>query len=352
MDVTSIEITPELLRFTPPSFTEEQVGGPLLTHYGLQGHYKPLMGERDQNFRLTTDTGVHYVVKISAAEEDLDVVKMQTAALRHIEEKDPSLPIPRIIRTKDDENHCFILGKSNTSYQMRVLSYVEGEAIGCDYPYPDDVLYEAGVFQARMCLALEGFKNPAAEGFMAWNIANGLALNPNLHSFMTDAQKDIFQGCLHHLSEVTFPALKKLRQQIIHNDAHCWNLLFKSEDDLAISGLIDFGDIVYAPIIDDIAVMAESFIRSSEDIGHAITQITKGFHSQLPLLDEELRILPDLILLRTLLNALLQDYKAQIMTDVDQEYLDLLEGDWKFLQRYLATDRDQIYMTLKENCQS
>ncbi|NJN43439.1 MAG: hypothetical protein HC806_00985 [Anaerolineae bacterium] len=68
--------------------------------YGLQGDFKTLMSERDQNFRVRTSVGERYVFKISNAHEDPGVVDMQCQALAHLEVQDSTLPVPRMVRAK------------------------------------------------------------------------------------------------------------------------------------------------------------------------------------------------------------------------------------------------------------
>ena len=48
----------------------------------------------------------------------------------------------------------------------------------------------------------------------------------------------------------TLPRLEALRGQIIHGDVHPYNLLI---DDAALSGVIDFGDMVHGALVQDLA---------------------------------------------------------------------------------------------------
>lgn len=58
------------------------------------------------------------------------------------------------------------------------------------------------------------------------------------------------------LQAVLQPAMLNIRPQVIHNDAHTGNVL--TNDLGQITGVIDFGDSVCAPIIQDLAVSATS----------------------------------------------------------------------------------------------
>ena len=87
----------ELLESPSPSFTEEQVLSFADQRYGLTGELSPMDSERDQNFRIRTETGDLYVIKIANSAEDPAVIDMQLKALEHIALVDPRLPVPEAL---------------------------------------------------------------------------------------------------------------------------------------------------------------------------------------------------------------------------------------------------------------
>ena len=97
MDIDSI--TPQDMRFNPPSFDAAMAAEKIASAYGLTGTWESLVGERDQNFRLKADDGQDYVVKIAGRDEDPDVTDFQVQALLHLEQGSPQIPVARIVRT-------------------------------------------------------------------------------------------------------------------------------------------------------------------------------------------------------------------------------------------------------------
>jgi Ser/Thr protein kinase RdoA (MazF antagonist) len=84
------------------------------------------------------------------------------------------------------------------------------------------------------------------------------------------------------------PRLATLRATVIHNDANDWNVLVDSADQDRISGLIDFGDALHAPLIAEIAIAsAYAGLDQADPIG-AAASIARGFHAEYPLLEEEI----------------------------------------------------------------
>lgn len=347
-------ITPDLLNFMPPDFSEAQIAAAVFKNYHLKGHLKALAGERDQNFRLTTDTGAHYIIKISGLNEDRQVVDFQTKGLLYMETTAPHLPIPRLIKCINGAPYNEINNTNNNAHQLRVLSYISGVSVGNDTPYSLETLREIGRFQAQVCKALAGFKHPASKHFMAWNSVNGLVFNKNLQAKFTPQEQGKLTDLIAPFENI-FPEIKKLRHQVIHNDGHGWNILFKSGTNHTITGIIDFGDMIYAPLINDLAVTAESFTRPSDDLVTAIGAVTAGFNEIIPLTIAEIELLHDLVTLRGILTILLQGYKIHITSSPNQKLLiqDLMDEQpthWDFVKRMNEVDHTRAISHYKSIC--
>ena len=56
------EVTPQDMRFNPPTFNVADVSEKVAKAYGLRGKWEPLTGERDQNFYITMAAGRPSVV--------------------------------------------------------------------------------------------------------------------------------------------------------------------------------------------------------------------------------------------------------------------------------------------------
>ncbi len=47
------------------------------------------------------------------------------------------------------------------------------------------------------------------------------------------------------------PFIEDLRKSVIHGDANDWNVLCKNGE---VSGIIDFGDMCFSPLINELAI--------------------------------------------------------------------------------------------------
>ncbi len=68
--------------------------------YGLRAEARTLPGERDYNFRLKTEVGQEFVLKVAPAGEQREVLDLQNKALEHLDAHDPSLALPQVCVTR------------------------------------------------------------------------------------------------------------------------------------------------------------------------------------------------------------------------------------------------------------
>ena len=302
-------LTPEDLRFNPPCFGAAALLEIAAKQFGVSGTLGALEGERDQNHRLTTDDGRQFVLKVSGALEDPSVVDFQVQALLHLERVDPRLPVPRIQPTLDGAPSGEMRGDDGARHIVRLLSYLPGLPFEQGPAPSPRGLRSIGAFLARLCVALGSFSHPASRHFMPWDASNGLVSNASLWRTAGGDVRDLAAGFETHARQHVLPALADLRAQVIHNDGHAGNLLRPDETSEKIVGLIDFGDMVHGPLVQDLAASMASFVEDRANPIEVVCATTAGFHQVLPLEDSELAVLHDALLLRLVLTALLSDFR-------------------------------------------
>ena len=124
------------------------------------------------------------------------------------------------------------------------------------------------------------------------------------------------------MAEQTLPAMKRLRSQVIHGDAHVANLLRPDSSSHQVCGLIDFGDMVESPMVIDVAILAASFIALHEDALATVVSVAVGFGEVVPLTEGEIEVLHELILARHVLSALLFDFQLATGSNAEVEPAD------------------------------
>lgn len=274
--------------------------------YGLGGTWSSLEGERDQNFRIMGADGASVVFKLCHPAEGDAVLQCQGLALEHIASADPSLPVPRLIRTRDGE----LLGRlayEGAAYPVMVLSWREGRVLGGD-TLSRESLFDLGQLLAQLGLALRGFVHGApAERELVWDTRHVLRLAGEIGHLPTE-DRALAQEILARHEAVTVPAMRRMRSQIIHGDVHPHNALVDERG--KVTGIIDFGDMVHGPLILDLANAAGDFLSPGQDAEETLFELTRGYRSVTPLEEAEADALVDLIEVRLLMTPLIDALKA------------------------------------------
>ena len=111
------------------------------------------------------------------------------------------------------------------------------------------------------------------------------------------------------------PQLGQLRSQVIHNDMNPSNVLVDGNDVNRVTGVIDFGDMVFSQLVNDAAVAAAYFCRVDEDPFEEVARFLDAYTEILPLTEDEVSLLPDLILTRHLTTVMITHWRASMYPD-------------------------------------
>lgn len=300
----------KFLKVETPKLSEQAVHDHLMQAYGLPGSLSRLDGERDQNFRLTEIEGRRWVVKVVHPDEPEGIVDSQLRALLHLEAVDPTLPVPRVRRA-----HGGAISSRLEGHQFIVLSYLPGDIIG-DRKLSLPRLEEIGGLVARLGRALRGFAHPATlDRALLWDSREVPRLRPHLGSFATKREQEIGAAALDRAERETLPRLAPLRAQVIHGDAHPHNVLVDADG--APTGVIDFGDLLHGPLIQDLANAAADFLRLDQDPAETLAALTGGYVRITPLEEAELDLLLPMAEIRLLQTPLIFRIRAAAGTPLD-----------------------------------
>jgi len=286
---------PDPLESTPPVFGEQAARQILREGFGVESSsLKPLPGERDQNFRVDTAAGQRFLFKISNPADDGPILAMQAAALRHIEQVDPGLPVMRALPARAGESWVEVPGPDSRTYPARLFTFLPGQ-VAANTALTTEAIWSHGQTTARLGRALRGFFHPAADYEILWDITRLPKLRPLL-THVSDGRRVQVESVLDRFEARVAPALPGLRAQVIHGDMSLDNVLFS--DDLRVSGIVDFGDMTHAPLVCDLAVAVADVLHGRDDAIEAADAIIGGYVSVTPLEDEEAGLLADLVAAR------------------------------------------------------
>ena len=294
--MTKLPDSLESIAEQPPAVPESEVLDLLIRDYELRGNLTPLVSERDQNFRLDATDGRQFVVKIANSAEPAQITDFQIQALLHLEASDCQVAVPEVIRTSAGAMSSTI-ASVGTAHVLRVVSYVDGRPLEGTVPGPG-LAYALGQSLARLDRALGDFSHAGESQVLLWDMQRASELR-GLMTHVSDPElQAMAHACLDDFEERAAPLFPALRTQVIHNDLNSGNVLMTDTEPATVAGVIDFGDMLRAPLIVDVAIAA-AYLRSTDDDALVATQaLIAGFDSILSLEEQEFELLFDLIRMR------------------------------------------------------
>jgi 4-aminobutyrate aminotransferase-like enzyme/Ser/Thr protein kinase RdoA (MazF antagonist) len=331
---------------TPPALDPAAASEVLRAVFGIDGSLARLAGERDQNFRVDTGAG-RFLFKISNPADGSSIVDMQTAALRHIEQVDPGLPVMRALPTAEGAPWAEVAGPDGGVYLARLFSFLPGRV------HPAAALTTAAIWSfgqttARLGRALRGFFHPAADYEILWDLTQALKLRPLLQHVSDGARRAQVERVLDGFETRVAPVLPGLRAQVIHADLSLDNVLLG--DDLRVSGIVDFGDMTHAPLVCDLAVSIADVLHGRPDAITAADAMIGGYVSLTPLEDAEAAVLADLVLARLATEVVVTAWRADLYPG-HAAYAEKGEpGARAFLDRIEATGIDTVARRFQDAC--
>lgn len=276
-----------------PEFSESAAKRTLAAEFGLDGALSPLVSERDQNFRVSMADGRQFVFKIANRAESSVTTDFQIKALLHIEQMQCSVATPRIVRTLAG-NDSALIHDGDVAYVCRVVSYLQGTLLS-EISTSPQLAQKLGECAARLDMAMADFGHQGDSPLLLWDLQRAAELRDLLSYIEVAELRAAVTACLDDFDARVQPALLELRRQVIHSDLHGDNVLAESQQQTAIVGVIDFGDMVRAPLIMEVAVAA-SYLRSEDgDALSLIAPFVAAYNSVLPLRADELELLFDLV---------------------------------------------------------
>ena len=322
--------------------------------YGIDATCEPLPSERDQNFFLTEPSGRRFVLKVANAFEEQDVLEAQNAAMEHVHQQGGGLGSPTVCQTSSGSRITTLVGHIGRTHLVRMLTFVPGDLLAAVRPHSPKLLESLGAFFGRLDRALENFSHPGTRRYLQWDLNYGAA---TVRSYLPNIEESdgraLVERQLDRFETVVAPASTRLRVSVIHNDGNDHNVLVGSpgSPNEAVSGVIDFGDIVETCTVFELAVAAAYALLDKQDPIAAAVHVTRGYHATNDLTDAELDVLFDLIVMRLCMSVSISAYQSK--QNPGNEYLVISQRPaWDALNNLALVDpneaRDRFHEVRRE----
>ena len=326
--------------------TVEQVNQIILEHYGITSHAYPLYAHDDINFKVVDANGDKYVLKISATNSQSIHLQCQNEVLKHLGQSGLAMDTPQVIPTLNG-NDIFDIYLKDKLHLGRLLTWVEGRLWHEVNPRTNALIHQAGLYSGEMNVALSNFDHAGAHRKFEWDLVNLLWIEDHIGLFKNESQRRLIQLTIDDFKSHIRPAIKNLRKSVIHNDINDHNVLVQSIGlDAAISGLIDFGDVIYTSTVCELGIAVAYLALRSENPLEVAYQFIKGFHQAYPIEEAELAVLYYLVKARLAIS--LTSSEMNRIAAPDNPYLFVTtEPAWRLLSTWTEIDPDFAHYTFR-----
>jgi len=299
---------------------------------------KPLPGYDNINFKVIGTDGKFYVLKINEQVKSTSLFESESKLLDCLNKEMPS-SFPQPLKTLQGAN---LIMKGHKIY--RLFNWLDGDFLS-EIKANEKLLRSFGHFLANMDKKLMKIDDPVVESrIYDWDLTHFRTLKNKVDLIDDPAIRKLV---LHYLLQFTIwvePEFHTLRKSIIHNDANDHNVLTKEN---LVIGLIDFGDVVFAPIIQEITVAITYLMMDTEDPVNAIIPFLRSYHKVLPLEEKEIDLLYYLVGARLSI-SLIHSFEA-LHNGTDDDYtLVSQQPAIALLKKWIAISPDKASHVFRE----
>lgn len=303
----------------------------LNSEFGFQKtEIKKLDGYYNLNYLVETLTNKYVFKTYLYYDELLAIVEAENETLLFLQnsnqDKFPK-PIPFL-----DGSFVKVLEIDDQTLICRMLSYLTGNLLG-DIKHAKNVFQSLGAFLAQMDIKLLSFNNTTIkERQSEWNTENFSLNKKYIHDIPNVKDENIVHYFFQQYEKQVVPLIPKLRKSIIHNDANQWNVLVKNKE---ISGIIDFGDLAYSQLINELAIAIAYACQNTENPLEWSLIILKSYHKILQIKEIEIQVLYYLIAARLCISVCNAAHSKLI--NPNNEYAFSGEKSaWKMLDKWIT----------------
>ncbi len=267
--------------------------------WGFSPALKPLYGERDLNARLLTPDRERWLLKLSHPDTSRARLAFESQVLEGLAMQPAAPATPGLLPSREGVRVVPVTLESGQETHLRILSWLPGEPLDPTRA-PASALEALGESCACLNEALAACDlrddGEALPRNLPWDLQNTDQLASLLDHAPPVVPRDAVQRTLTRFHDHVSGALARLPRQVVHNDLNPDNLRFDPQRPLAHPGIIDFGDMVIAPVICDLAIACAYVVGEEADTClDRVIPILRGFERVRPLEGVEWELLPTLL---------------------------------------------------------
>lgn len=318
--------------------------------FEIRGSFARLATEKDDTFRVDAESGSRYILKIANPLEDAAEVSLQLELLEHIARVDPTIPVPRVIFDRNGQSSRIVIDQAGQRRQLRLMSYLDGTPLDSTHSSTFE-REKVGETLAKLRHATAKFSHPSDSRVLAWDVKNLLSLR-NLLDDVEDSDKRWKLKAGFERFASFQDRIDRLRTQVLHNDFSKSNIVVDHDNPKFVTGIIDFGDAVRTAIAIDVSTALLNQLPRNvatqpvDDLFAAGRDLLHGYLRVADLNDEELAIVPHLVMGRVIARALITLWRSRLFPENSEYILRNTEQGWAQLDWFLDRPSEEVSQTL------
>lgn len=315
--------------------------------WGRGGEAERLPAEKDDTFRIRTDGGPTFVLKVAAPTEELEDLEFETELMRHVLASGSRIAVPEPLPARDGRRLVPVVDAAGQRRILRLITLIPGRPLDSTSATPIE-RERVGEALAHLRAATGGFHHAGEDRVCAWDVQHLASLAPLLAYVSDREQRLALEQGLARFADVVAPRLATVRFQLLHNDFSRSNIIVDHARPEFVTGVIDFGDAVRTAVAIDVATaLLNQLPRRPAEIvdGDLFAQgrdLLRGYLRHADLTVTELALLPHLVTARVVARALLTTYRARLMPDNAPYVLRNTEQGWHQLRWLSERGSDEL----------
>jgi 4-aminobutyrate aminotransferase-like enzyme/Ser/Thr protein kinase RdoA (MazF antagonist) len=311
-------------------------------HFGIDGEATALAGERNPNFLITSSTG-RYILKIHDSNELMQINVQQDVLTQLISLG--TFQTPQTVKSTSGQ----LLVEIEDGKFARLLTWIDGDLWSEAQDLSDDHKVQLGKLVGAVDAKLAYFDTAKSLEVLnrsfGWNALQAEDLIEDIKLIPDLELRTQVQTIFDRAITKSLPKVRTLAHQLIHNDANDNNVVVTAGK---ITGLIDFGDLIYAPRVCGLAVSCAYQLDARDPVA-SIYSVVRGYHEVAPLSPAELEVLFDLICLRVATSIVMAH--RQLAADPGNQYLGISQDYFQSLMPALVASSDRLaHYRLRNAC--
>ncbi|MET3616178.1 Ser/Thr protein kinase RdoA (MazF antagonist) [Rhizobium aquaticum] len=312
------------------------------TRFGIIGKATRFATEKDDTFRIVSASGESHVLKIANPDEAWEEVSFQVELLNHILVQDPGMPVPRVGVDRQGLQISPLQFDGGVVRFARMLTYMEGTPLDQLVTVPSE-RRKVGLILGRLRHATAGFGHSGDSRVLAWDVQHLPGLERLLVQIADNGRRAMLEEGFARFSTL-IERIANSRQQVLHNDFSRSNIVVDKASGDYVTGIIDFGDSVRTAIAIDVstALLNQLPTVAAPDLFLEGRDLLDGYLEVADLTDDELTLVPHLVMGRIIARALLTTWRASILPDNSTYILRNTEQGWSQLGWFLDRSFDEV----------